>query len=89
MKVYTNLELPKGYEHWKASLDDLGPEMRAVGMKIIFFGCEADDENKVHMIVEMPSIDTAKKFMKNLEIKQKRVQAGVTPDSRVVIPLAD
>ena len=89
MKVYTNLELSKGYEHWKASLNDLGPEMRAVGMKIIFFGCEADDENKVHMIVEMPSIDTAKKFMKNPEIKQKRVQAGVTPDSRVVIPLAD
>ena len=41
------------------------------------------------MIVEMPSIETAKKFMKNPEIKQKRVQAGVTPDSRVVIPLAD
>ena len=89
MKVYSNLELSKGYEHWKASLDDLGPEMRAVGMKIIFFGCEADDENKVHMIVEMPSIDTAKKFMKNPEIKQKRVQAGVILDSQVLIPLAD
>ena len=89
MKVYTNLELSKGYEHWKSSLDDLGPEMRAVGMKIMFFGCEANDENKVHMIVEMPSIETAKKFMKNPEIKQKRVQAGVILDSQVVIPLAD
>ena len=36
MKVYINLELSKGYEHWKASLDDLGPEMKAVGMNIIF-----------------------------------------------------
>ena len=89
MIVYTYLELSNGYEHWKASLDDLGPEMRAVGMKIIFFGCEAGDENKVHMIVEMPSIETAKKFMKNPEIKQKRVQAGVILDSQVVIPLAD
>ena len=89
MKVYTNLELSMGYERWKASLDDLGPEMRAVGMKIIFFGREADDENKVHMIVEMPSIETAKKFMKNPEIEQKRVQAGVILDSQVVIPLAD
>ena len=89
MKVYTNFKLSKGYEHWKASLDDLGPEMREVGMKVIFFGCEADDENKVHMIVEMPSIETAQKFMKNPEIKQKRVQAGVILDSQVVIPLAD
>ena len=89
MKVYTNLQLSKGYEHWKASLDDLGPEMRAVGMKVIFFGCEANDENKVHMIIEMPSIETITKFMKNPEIKQKRVQAGVILDSEVVIPLAD
>jgi len=89
MKLYTNLELSKGYEHWKASLDDLGPEMRAVGMKFIFFGCEADDENKVHMIIEMPSIETVTKFMNNPEIKQKRVQAGVILDSQVVIPLAD
>ena len=89
MKVYTNLELSKGYEHWKASLDDLGPEMRAVGMKIIFVGCEADDENRVHMIVEMPSIETVKKFMKNPEIEQKRVQAGVILDSQILIPLAD
>ena len=89
MKVYSNLDLSKGYKHWKASLDDLGPEMRAVGKKFIFFGCESDDENKVHMIIEMPSIETAKKFMKNPEIEQKRVQAGVILDSQVVIPLAD
>ena len=89
MKIYTNLELSKGDEHWKASLDDLGPEMRAGGMKIIFFGCEADDESKVHMIVEMPSIETAKKFMKNPEIEQKRVQAGVILDSQILIHLAD
>ena len=46
MKVYSNLELSKGYEHWKASLDGLGPEMRAVGMKIIFFGCEAENDKQ-------------------------------------------
>ena len=63
--------------------------LQLTGSKNIFFGCEADDENKVHMIVEMPSIETAKKFMKNPEIKQKRVQAGVILDSQVVIPLAD
>ena len=89
MKVYTNLELSKGYKHWKASLDNLGPEMRAVGIKIIFLGCDAIDENKVNMILEMPTNETAKKFMKNPEIKQKRVQAGEILNSQVVIPLAD
>ena len=89
MKVYTNFELSNGYEHWKAGFDDLGPEMRAVGMKVIYRGCEADNENKVHMILEMPSIETAQKFMGNPEIQQKRVEAGVILDSQVIIPLAD
>ena len=89
MKVYINLELSKGYEHWKAGFDDLGPEMRAVGMKVIYRACEADNENKVHMILEMPSIETAKKLMRNPEIQQKRVEAGVIIDSQVIIPLAD
>ena len=89
MKVYTNFELSKGYKHWKAGFDDLGPEMRAVGMKVIYRACEADNENKVHMILEMPSIETAKKLMRNPEIQQKRVEAGVIIDSQVIIPLAD
>ena len=89
MKVYTNFKLSKGYEHWKAGFDDLGPEMRAVGMKVIYRACEADNENKVHMILEMPSIETAKKLMGNPEIQQKRVEAGVIIDSQVIIPLAD
>ena len=89
MKVYTNFKLSKGYEHWKAGFDDLGPEMRAVGMKVIYRACEAENENKVHMILEMPSIETAKKLMRNPEIQQKRVEAGVIIDSQVIIPLAD
>ena len=89
MKVYTTFELSKGYEHWKAGFDDLGPEMRAVGMKVIYRACEAHNENKVHMILEMPSIETAEKLMKNPEIQQKRVEAGVLIDSQVIVPLAD
>ena len=89
MKVYTNFKLSKGYEHWKAGFDNLGPEMRAVGMKVIYRACEADNENKVHMILEMPSIETAKKLMRNPEIQQKRVEAGVIIDSQVIIPLAN
>ena len=89
MKVYTNFELSKGYKHWEAGFDDLGPEMRAVGMKVIYRACEADNENKVHMILEMPSIETAKKLIGNPEIQQKRVEAGVIIDSQVIIPLAD
>ena len=89
MKVYTNFELTRGYEHWKLGFDDLGPEMRAVGMKVIYRACEADNENKVHMIVEMPSIETAQKLAENEDILQKCIEAGVIIDSQVIIPLAD
>ena len=66
-----------------------GLGMRAVGIKVIYRACEADNENKVHMIVEMPSIETAQKFMENPEIQQKRAEAGVVIESQVIIPLAD
>ena len=89
MKVYTNFKLSKGYEHWKAGFDNLGPEMRAVGMKVIYRAFEADNENKIHMILEMLSIETAKKLLGNPEIQQKRVEAGIIIDSQVIIPLAD
>ena len=36
MKVYSTLEHSKGYEHWKASLNYLGPEMKEVGIMIVF-----------------------------------------------------
>ena len=53
------------------------------------FVYEDNEEINVHMIVELPSIEPAKRYMENPEIKQKRVQAGVILDSQVVIPLAD
>ena len=89
MKVYTNFKLSKGYEHWKAGFDNLGPEMRAVGVKVIYRACEADNENKVHMIFEVPSLEPVKKLMADPEIHQKRVEAGVLVDSQILIPLAD
>ena len=89
MKVYTTIELSKGYKVWKAGFDELGPEMRAVGMSVVYVGCEADNENKVHMILQLPSMETARKFMENPEIQQKRLEAGVIPESQVIIPLAD
>ena len=63
--------------------------MRAVGMSVVYVGCEADNENKVHMILQLPSMETVRKFMENPEIQQKRLEAGVIPESQVIIPLAD
>ena len=89
MKVYITLKLSKGYKHWKTGFDNLGPEMRAVGMNIIFAGCEANDQNNVHMILGMPSIETVQKFLKNSEIQKKLDESGVKFASLSVIPLAD
>ena len=89
MKFYSTLELSKGYEVWKALFDKTGPQMRSIGLKAIYVGCEANNENKVHMIFEVPSLEPVKKLMADPEIHQKRVEAGVIVDSQGLIPLAD
>ena len=89
MKVYATIKLSKGYKVWKAGFDELGPEMRAFGISFVYVGCEADNENKVHMIVQLPSMETAWKILGNPEIQQKRVEAGVILESQIIIPLAD
>lgn len=50
MKVYSTLELSKGYEHWNANLDYLGPELRAVGIKIVFLVAKIMKKSKFTLL---------------------------------------
>ncbi len=44
---------------------------------------------KVHVIMEVESIEKAKEFQSDPEVHQKRADSGVKFETQIMIPLAD
>ena len=56
MKIYISQELEKGYEHWKKIFDTLESKRQEVGIKTIVVACELEDSNKMHCILDIPTM---------------------------------
>ena len=51
--------------------------------------CEAENSNKIHCIMEIPSMKVIKEFLILPENQEAMKNAGVKMEGRVMIPLAD
>ena len=86
--MYGTVEITKGWDTWYKLSEEMKPEMEAVGMKFLFKGCEMD-EKKVHVIMEVESMEKSQEWLTRPDILEKRVEAGAVVESTVVIPLKD
>ena len=89
MKIYINVDITKGWDIWNKMAEELNSDMVSVGgMKFIFKGCETD-EKKIHLIMEVESMEKSQEWLTKADILQKRIEAGAVVESTVVIPLID
>ena len=88
MKIYLSQELENGYEHWKKIFDSLESQRQEVGINTIVVACEAENSNKMHCIMEIPSMEVIKEFMTRPENQEAMKKAGVKMEGRAMIPLA-
>jgi len=88
MNMYASVEITKGWDTWNKMAEEMNPEMESAGMKFIFKGCETD-EKKIHLIIEVESMEKAKEFSIRPDIVSRRVEAGAVVESTVMIPLKD
>ena len=88
MKMYAMVEITKGWDTWNKMAEEMNPEMESEGMKFIFKGCEMD-EKKIHLIMEVESMEKSKEWLTRPDILQKRIEAGSDVESTVIIPLKD
>ena len=89
MKAYVSVNITKGWDTWNEMAEELNHEMVSVGgMQFIYKGCETD-EKKVHIIIEVESMEKAKEFSTRPDIVARRVEAGAVVESTVMIPLKD
>jgi len=86
--MYATVEITKGWETWNKMAVEMNPEMESEGMKFIFKGCDMD-EKKLHLIIEVESMEKAKEFSTRPNIVSRRVEAGAVVESTVMIPLKD
>ena len=87
MKIYISQELEKGYDHWKKIFDSLESLRQEAEIRTIVVAREAN-LNKMHCIMEIPSMEVIKEFMMRPENKESMKNAGVKMEGRVMIPLA-
>tara|TARA_Y100000746_G_scaffold190069_1_gene169797 strand:+ start:320 stop:589 length:270 start_codon:yes stop_codon:yes gene_type:complete len=89
MKIYINVDITKGWDTWNKMAEELNSDMVSVGgMEFIFKGCETD-EKKIHLIMEVESMEKSQEWLTRPDILQKRIEAGAVVESTVVIPLID
>ena len=89
MKIYINVDITKGWDTWNKMAEELNSDMVSLGgMEFIFKGCETD-EKKIHLIMEVESMEKSKEQLTRPDILKKRIEAGAVVESTVVIPLKD
>ena len=89
MKIYLTVDITKGWDTWNEMAEELNSDMVSVGgMQFIYKGCEMD-EKKIHLIMEVESMEKSQEWLTRPDILEKRVEAGAVVESTVVIPLKD
>ena len=89
MYVQGSVTITKGFQVWKDMVDGMSEEMAQAGVKFIFAAVEANDDTKLHVILDFKSMDVAKEFMARPEIEERRRNAGVLIETTVLIPLGE
>ena len=89
MKLLVSFEVLKGYDHWKEVFTSHESARKEEGIETIFTGREANNENVVHVCLEVDSMDGVKEFMQRPENGEIMKEAGVNRESQVLIPIIE
>jgi uncharacterized protein (DUF1330 family) len=89
MIMKMSVDLSKGFATWKAMVHSNPQKMKEHGFRIIFAGTEADDDSKLHVIIEFESPESLQAFQNDAELTQARIDAGAVLESAVATPMSD
>ena len=87
--VHGTVTITKGFDTWRTMVEGSKAEMDSLGMKVLFAATEADDDTKLHVIIQFPDMETAKTFSTREDVTEKRREAGVLVETTVMTPLAE
>ncbi|MCH1535853.1 MAG: hypothetical protein L7S60_04040, partial [Amylibacter sp.] len=82
-------DLSRGFVPWKEMYFENIARLEAIGGKLIFAGSEANDDNKMMVIMEFDSKEALQAFGGDEELKAKRAAAGALLETTVITPMSD
>jgi len=65
------------------------PQIEALGGKCLVMGVEVENEKKLHLVMETPSVEIVQGFMGSEEFTEARKSAGVHVDTTQITFLKD
>jgi hypothetical protein len=89
MKIITNVELSLGYEHWKQKMLENESFRVENNMNLLAYGYEDGNENKVWVVMEVPSMEHMASVINKPEMIKLREEAGAIIETQKMIKLVE
>ena len=89
MKLVGTFEVSKGYDNWKKYFLAHESKRNEWGISTVFTGMEAESNNKIHVCLEVESMEKLQEFMKNPENAKVIEEAGVKIETQVMVPIIE
>ena len=89
MKIITNVELSLGYEHWKQKMLENGSFRLENKMNLLAYGHEDGNENKVWVVMDVPSMEHMASVINKPEMIKIREEAGAIIETQKMIKLVE
>jgi hypothetical protein len=77
MKIITNVEITKGYQHWKEMFEANETLRKKYGLHVLAYGHPKDNENEIFTVIEVEPMDRMQEMLKLTEMTKLRTEAGV------------
>jgi ssDNA-binding replication factor A large subunit len=89
MKIITNVELSLGYEHWKQKMLENESFRVENKMNLLAYGHEDGNENKVWVVMDVPSMEHMASVINKPEMIKLREEAGAIIETQKMIKLVE
>ena len=87
MKLIAHFETTKGFAHWKTIFEGHESSRKEAGMTTLFYGVQADNEDIIHVCINVESMEKLQEFMGNPENLKVMEEAGTKMETQVVTPI--
>ena len=89
MKIITNVELSLGYEHWKLKMLENESFRLENKMNLLAYSHEDGNENKVWVVMDVPSMEHMASVINKPEMIKLREEAGAIIETQKMIKLVE
>ena len=87
-KVIASFQV-KDWEQWKSAYVAHDEARERAEIKTIYYGHELEDQNKVHVLMDVPNVDTLQAFMQHPDNQKVIAEAGHIQESTTMVICSD